>query len=149
MVATVSEITAQDLIDYRADEGLTQAELGSFVGLDKTAIAKIESGRRRITNAESRLFQLLIHGAPPFDIPAESDSGENALEFTAEEWHLVQILAQREGYTSAREWITSKIRAYLAMTRAAPPPTIEEPPPEKKTRAPGKRDSLPSEKEGA
>lgn len=50
----------QRVADARVDEGMTQSELAAAVGLDRTALAKLENGRRNLTALElSRLAQTL------------------------------------------------------------------------------------------
>ncbi len=63
---TTDEITIGERIRQARDElGLTQADLGSRIGLDRTAIAKIETGRRRVSAAE--LVQLAAALDRPID----------------------------------------------------------------------------------
>jgi len=56
---TVSVPRASDILDFgkriaqaRSDADMTQAELGQAIGLDRTAIAKLESGRRKVSATE-------------------------------------------------------------------------------------------------
>jgi transcriptional regulator with XRE-family HTH domain len=50
----------QRVADARIESGLTQADLATAVGLDRTAIAKVEAGARKISAVElARLAEVL------------------------------------------------------------------------------------------
>jgi transcriptional regulator with XRE-family HTH domain len=113
-----ADITANSLKEWRKKEGLTQTDLGQMIGLDKYAITTIETGRRQISAPEQRLLKLLIHGEPPF--PSAQNPYDPRIDFTAEEWTIIDRIAKREGYHSARPWLVQKIRDCLAMRREYP-----------------------------
>lgn len=106
------DITPEELKAWRKEEGLTQPELGAMVGMDKYAVTNIERGKRGISEAEQRLLKLLIRGEMPF--PARSGYAPQ-IDFSEGEWAIMTRIAHRDGYHSARPWIVSKIRGYLAM----------------------------------
>lgn len=108
------DLTGSDLREWRRAEGLTQAELGAMIGLDKYAITTMETGRRNISPAEQRLLRLLIRGEMPFSSSSRSGYAPQ-IDFTEAEWAIMTRIAHREGYHSPRPWIVAKIRAYLAM----------------------------------
>ncbi|WOO40409.1 helix-turn-helix transcriptional regulator [Rubellicoccus peritrichatus] len=106
-----SDITPESLKEWRKEQKMTQTEMGSLMGWEKLVVTNIETGRRKISDAEQRLLKLLIHGELPFNAPVSDD----VLEFDQDEWGLIHRMAQREGYSDAKDWIVSKIRAYLSM----------------------------------
>lgn len=108
----MNDITAEEMKAWRKAEGLTQEEFGKMLGWEKVMVAKIETGRRGISEAEQRLLKLLIRGEMPF--PARSGYAPQ-IDFSEAEWAIMTRIAHRDGYHSARPWIVSKIRGYLAM----------------------------------
>lgn len=135
----MNEITAHELREWRTRQGLTQTELGKIVGWKKLVVTNIETGRRKISEAEQKVLQMIINGAPA--IGSHLDA---SMKFTADEWATMQKMALREGYGDAKAWIVAKIRAYLAQlpknTTSTPgstarailsqtPPAITEPKP--------------------
>jgi transcriptional regulator with XRE-family HTH domain len=112
------EITPERLKSWRKIEGLTQSALGEMLGWDKLMVTKIETGRRKISEPEQRLLKLLINGEPPF--PSAQSPYDARIDFTSEEWTIMDHIAKREGYHGARQWIVQKIRDCLAMRQAYP-----------------------------
>ena len=55
-----------------------------------------------------------MYGELPFHNAAIEARTSN-LEFTPDEWQVVQQAASREGYGDAKPWIVEKIRSYLRM----------------------------------
>lgn len=112
------EITSNSLKQWRKAEGLTQADLAEMIGWDKLVVTNIETGRRKISDPEQRLLKLLIHNEPPF--PSAQNPYDPRIDFTAEEWVIMDRIAKREGYHSARPWVVQKIRDCLAMRQEYP-----------------------------
>jgi Zn-dependent peptidase ImmA (M78 family)/DNA-binding XRE family transcriptional regulator len=55
----------QRIADARIERGLTQADLGAAVGLDRTAVAKIEAGTRKVSAVE--LAKIAVELKRPLD----------------------------------------------------------------------------------
>jgi transcriptional regulator with XRE-family HTH domain len=105
-----SEITPSILKSWRKEKGLTQTQLGNRIGLDKFAVTNIEHGKRKISPPEQMLLKLLIHGELPFPLLSKL----NELDFTKPEWHFISMLSMREGFSNPNDWISAKIKSYLA-----------------------------------
>ena len=110
----MEKITPEQLRNWRQNAGMTQEALGKLLGLSKIAVTKIENAQRRISEPEQKLLQLLILGSLPFhNSTIEAKTSE--LEFTPEQWQVIQTAATREGYDNAKDWIVDKIKSYLRM----------------------------------
>ncbi|MEM8866768.1 MAG: helix-turn-helix transcriptional regulator [Verrucomicrobiota bacterium] len=107
-------ITPAQLREWRNQTGITQAELGQKLGLPKIAITKIEVGLRKISDPEQKLLKLLIYGELPFHNEL-IDEKTTQLDFSPEQWKIIQKAAIKEGYTDAKRWIVDKIKSYLRM----------------------------------
>ena len=105
-----SEITPSILKKWRKEKGLTQTQLGKRVGLDKFAITNIEHEKRKISSPEQLIFKLLIYGELPFPVSTKL----NELDFSKTEWDFIASLSMREGFSNPNDWISTKIRSYLA-----------------------------------
>ena len=62
VVVTPSEITADNLREYRKAAGLTQAAVGAILGVDKEIICRIETGVRALQTAESLVLSAALLG---------------------------------------------------------------------------------------
>ena len=105
-----SDITPSILKKWRKEKGLTQTQLGKRVGLDKFAITNIEHGKRKISSPEQLILKLLMYGKLPFPVSTKL----NELDFSESEWNFIATLSMREGFSNANDWISTKIRSYLA-----------------------------------
>jgi DNA-binding XRE family transcriptional regulator len=56
------KITADNLRKIRTDAGMTQAEVGAILGVNKEVICKIETGSRTLTTAESMVLSAALLG---------------------------------------------------------------------------------------
>ncbi|MGB0416063.1 MAG: helix-turn-helix domain-containing protein [Coraliomargarita sp.] len=110
----MKEITPEQMREWRQQESMTQTALGEKLGLPKIAITKIEGGQRQISDPEQKLLQLLINGELPFSSAAIA-ARTSTLDFTAQQWEVIQQAASREGYSDAKRWIIDKIKGYLRM----------------------------------
>ncbi len=105
-----SDITPENLKKWRKEKRLTQTQLGKRVGLNKFAITNIEHGKRKISAPEQLLFKLLLLGELPFPVKTKL----NELDFTQAEWKCIGALSIREGFRNPNDWISAKIKSYLA-----------------------------------
>lgn len=109
------EITPDQLKELLADKGMKQKDLAELLSITQPMVSKVFNGLRSITAAENKLLRLYFFGEVPFDMIRPEDSGYSSeLQFTNQEWHVMEIMASRSGYQSAAEWIVSRIRADLA-----------------------------------
>jgi transcriptional regulator with XRE-family HTH domain len=105
-----SDISPVVIKKWRKEKKLTQTQLGKRVGLNKFAVTNIEHGKRKISKAEQLLFKLLIRGELPFPVTTKL----NELNFTVAEWECISALSLREGFRNPNDWISAKIKSYLA-----------------------------------
>ena len=110
----MDKITPKQLREWRRDTAMTQEALGKLLGLSKIAVTKIENEQRRISEPEQKLLQLLLHGDLPFH-NSIIDAKTSQLEFTLEQWQVIEAAAAREGFDNAKDWIVEKIKSYLRM----------------------------------
>lgn len=113
MINEYKETTAENLKFLRGAKGLNQAEVGALIGVSGNQISKIESGLRALAPSEKRLLDLFFFGIMPEGIPRTPDDLSDTLDFTEEEWRIIEVLARRAGQTT-EAWIRSQILAYLA-----------------------------------
>lgn len=111
-MSEINDITPETLPRLRGSFGLTQAELGAILGLEKHNVSKIESGKRAISPAEMKILRLYFFAEIPFDVIHQQNNLSSVLEFRTEEWRIIEILALRDGITPAK-WIKAQILAYL------------------------------------
>ncbi len=57
-----TEITADNLREFRKAAGLTQSAVGAIVGLDKEIVCRIETGVRPLQTAESLVLSAALLG---------------------------------------------------------------------------------------
>lgn len=98
-------------------EKITQVALADMLGTSHTSVGRWLKGVHAISGPEQKLLSYLIHGELPF--PAQKAKEGMYLDFSADEFAIIQVLARREGFACAEEWIAAKIRAYLAMSNTA------------------------------
>ncbi|MEM1223015.1 MAG: helix-turn-helix transcriptional regulator [Verrucomicrobiota bacterium] len=107
-------ITPEQMRIWRQNAEMTQETLGKHLGLKKVAITKIEGGKRKISDPEQKLLQLLMNGELPFH-NSVIETKNSELKFTPEEWEIIHKTARQEGYSDPKLWIVDKIRSYLRM----------------------------------
>ncbi|MCB1092285.1 MAG: helix-turn-helix domain-containing protein [Verrucomicrobiae bacterium] len=112
-----TEVTADNLKFIRGSKSMNQEELAAVLGLPRNAISKIENGDRSLTTSEKALLDLYFFGTIPFEI-ANEKTLRGVLDFTPEQWRVIEILARRASMTPGK-WIATQIRAYLAYDAAA------------------------------
>ena len=71
------------------------------------------NGETAIPPAMQKLLRLYLFGEIPFNLIRDPRDVAALLEFTAEEWQAIVVLATRAGQ-EPRAWIRSQILAYLA-----------------------------------
>lgn len=98
------EINKDAVRAWRRAQGLTQAEFGALLGWGENTVAKIETGRRRISGPEALLLERLFE---------EQERGSSTVSFEGEDVARIIRLAQREGFFDVSEWICAKIRGGL------------------------------------
>lgn len=99
-------------------EKLTQTALANMLGVSHTSVSRWLKSVHAISGPEQKLLCYLIYGIMPFPVQAADDGWH--LDFSKEEFSVIQCLSRRDGYHSPEEWVADKIRAYLAMTRTTP-----------------------------
>lgn len=107
-----TEITGESLKLLRGSKGLNQTEVGEIIGLDGYHVSNIEKGRRAISPSEMKLLRLYFFGEIPFDLVHQEKPLGTILEFTEDEWKIIEILALRAGQKPP-QWIRGQILAYL------------------------------------
>lgn len=112
----VTEITPKELKDWMKREKITQIKLAKMLETSQGTVNRWLKSVHAIKGPEQKLLAYLIRGELPFPIQ-NLDRGWN-LDFSAEEFALIQVLARREGFASAEDWVVAKIHAYLSMTGA-------------------------------
>jgi transcriptional regulator with XRE-family HTH domain len=108
------EITPENLRPLRSQMGVRQSYIAELLGIQQSAVSRVESGKREITSAEKQVLEFFFFGKLPDRIPAvRDDLARGIMEFTESEWRVITILAQREGNKVPTAWIADKIRGYL------------------------------------
>lgn len=108
-----SEVTAENLRAVRSTREMTQKAIAELLGIPETAVSHIEKGKRSLAPAEKQLLDLFFFGRLPEGVIRQSEDLGKTLDFTEQEWKIVEVLARRHGQSPA-EWIRSKILDYLA-----------------------------------
>ena len=90
-----------------------------MLGTTSGTISRWIAGKVEIPLPQKKLLAYLIRGEMPF--PVQSAKEGMFLDFSADEFALIQLLSRREGYACAEDWIAAKIRAYLAMSNTSAP----------------------------
>jgi len=120
----MNEITPLLLKAWMKRKKITQVALAEMLGTTHTSIGRWLKGVHAISGPERKLLAYLMYGELPFDVQTASDGW--VLPFSESEFAVIQLLARREGFASAEDWVVAKIRAYLAMTSAVvPEPTLK------------------------
>lgn len=92
---------------------MTQEAVAEVLGVPLNAISKIEAGRRGLSESEKKLLDLYFFGKMPEGLVRTPEELNSSLNFTDQEWKMVQILAYRAGQDPA-SWIRSQILSYLS-----------------------------------
>lgn len=107
----ITEVTGENLRLVRGSRGMNQDQVAEILGLSGYHISNIEKGRRALSPAEKSLLDLFFFGVIPFDI-ANEKTMKGVLDFTTDQWRVIEILARRESTTPGK-WIAAQVRAYL------------------------------------
>ena len=120
----MNDITPLILKAWMKRKKITQTALAEMLGISQGTVNRWLKGVHAISGPERKLLAYLMYGELPFDVQTASDGWE--LPFTESEFAVIQLLARREGFGCAEDWVVAKIRAYLAMTSAVvPEPTLK------------------------
>ncbi|MCL5959469.1 MAG: helix-turn-helix transcriptional regulator [Chloroflexi bacterium] len=92
------------IAEARRKAGLTQEDLGTAVGLDRTAVTRIEQGRRGLDTLQMTAIADVLGREPAFFFePAEEQPPEVLLRAPE---------AQREDIRQQLEWLIALVRDY-------------------------------------
>lgn len=108
------ETTAENLKAIRNELKMTQDDVAVILGIPRNAVSKIETGTRALSDSEKKLLDWHFFGTVPSRIGATHIDLSHMLEFDEGEWRIIGHIARRQGITEA-EWITRRIRDYLAI----------------------------------
>lgn len=111
----MNEITPQELKDWMKSQKITQLALANLLGVSHTSVSRWLKSVHAISGPEQKLLAYLIRGEMPFPVQI-ADEGWH-LDFSKEEFVIIQYLSRRDGYSSPEEWVADKIRTYIAMTQ--------------------------------
>lgn len=115
------ETTAASLKAIRDERKINQDEVAAVLGIAQTAVSKIETGTRGLSDAEKKLLDWFFFGTVPERIHGSTIDLSRMLEFDEVEWRIIGHIARRQGLTEA-EWIAARIRDYLAIMDAQESP---------------------------
>lgn len=111
-------ISAENLRQIRKNRGMNQTIVGEVIGLTAPQVSQIENGIRSLSPSEKSLLELFFFGTIPKGVAQVTRDIRSILEFTEDEWRVIEILAKRAGLP-AEKWIASKIREYLTWNEEA------------------------------
>jgi transcriptional regulator with XRE-family HTH domain len=106
-------MTAEELTKCVSDHPKNQSQIASDIGITRATIGRWMKGDRKISKSDTKLLRLYFFGEMPFDMISSQEDLSTQLRFTTGEWQIITILANREGFLTPRDWITSRIRGYL------------------------------------
>lgn len=112
-----TEVTADNLRAVRDLKEHTQDQVAELLGLQKSNVSHIETGRRALSSSEKQILDWYFFGKVPPRILSASLDLQGVLEFSEMEWRLVTIMATRDGLQPGK-WIASQIRTILAFRNA-------------------------------
>ena len=118
----MSDISALELREWMDTNGHTQESVGAMLGTRASTVSRWLNGKVEMPLPMKKLLAYLIRGEMPFPIQ-KNDEGWY-LDFSAEEFAVIQCLARRDGFSGPEEWVAEKIRAYLRMSNAGPGKSI-------------------------
>ncbi len=107
------DITPEILAELLSERGMKQKELCLILNLSAPNISHIMNGNRNVSSSEQKLLKLFFYGEMPFDMLSAREDVRTVLNFTHDEWQVITVLSNREGYTSPKAWVTAQIRGYL------------------------------------
>lgn len=110
----MNDIDIQKLKELLEEHDMKHKDLCEILNLTQAKVSHIMVGRRKISDSEQKLLKLYFYGIMPFDLLAPSDGYTPRLDFTPEEWRILDIMAKRNGFTDTTKWIVAHIREYLA-----------------------------------
>lgn len=102
--------TRSHLIESLKKRG-TQARIAEALGVTAATVKRWNDGEI-IPPPMIKLLRLYFFGELPFELVREPRELSSVLEFSPDEWRIIEILARREGQTPTL-WIRSQIRGYL------------------------------------
>lgn len=105
------EFSIKELKRQMDHNDMKQKDLCDILNLTQQKVSQMMNGQRKISHAEQKLLKLYFYGEFPFQPSSQTLS--SILDFSDDEWDLIQKLANKQGFTSAKAWIVSQIRAYL------------------------------------
>ena len=114
----MKDIDTENLKALLVENKLKQKDLGEILNLTSPKTSALMSGVRKISDSEQKLLKLYFYGIMPFDMLAPLKGYGDKLEFTKEEWRVIDVMAKRNGYSDSIKWITANIRDYLAYCEA-------------------------------
>lgn len=121
------ETTSANLKAIRSERELNQDDIASLLGITQTAVSKIESGTRGLSDSEKKLLDWYFFGTVPERIHASTVDLSRMLDFDDAEWRIIGHIARRRGLSEA-ELIASHIRDYLAILEASHTLSLVNPP---------------------
>ena len=111
-------MTGSELKQWREAQGKTQRELAEALDISQAALTRWENGQE-IPGPAKKLLALLIDGVQPFESrgPANDSSREAEhfwkLRLTLEDWHRLEALAKRQGYSQVRDYLLFVLKTHL------------------------------------
>jgi len=115
----LGQMTAKKLSDAIASHEKNQGQIAQDLGITSTTLGRWRKGERSFGESDAKLLRLYFFGKMPFDLLRDRESLKNTLRFTMDEWAVILILAKREGFKTAADWVAGKIRGYLENSPAA------------------------------
>lgn len=117
-------ISGSELEPYRNLKKLTQAELGSLLGVSGSTVNRWEKDEQEIPGPAQLLLRMLIHGELPFSKPeagAEAKEAEHfwQLKLSLADWHKLEGLATAGGFATVRDYLLAMIQEDLNAARQA------------------------------
>ena len=76
-----SEIDSQNLKRHRRSRGLRQGDIAALLGISREAISKVETGKRELSGAETKLLEWYFYGRIPVSIQRPVETGAVTFSF--------------------------------------------------------------------
>ena len=118
----VSKISANELREWMDRCGHNQESVASMLGTTAGTISRWLNEKVEVPLPMRKLLAYLIRGELPFPIQSVDEGWH--LDFSKDEFLIIQYLSRRDGYSSPEEWIADKIRTYIAMTQTTIEKTV-------------------------
>lgn len=106
---------------------MNQDDVASLLGITQTAVSKIESGTRGLSDAEKKLLDWYFFGTVPDRIHGSTIDLSRMMEFDEAEWLIIGHIARRQGLSEA-EWIATRIKDYLTILEKSHTLSVMTPP---------------------